>query len=84
MRRTQSVLQLSSHSAEGTLQATYAALVECVSCGLTAEELSRRAGVSVVLAKERLLAAEGAGKACRDESVEGLRFYTNRFLEEPA
>ena len=48
--------------------------------GLTAEELSRRAGVSVVLARERLLAAEGA--ACRDDSVEGIRFYHNRILLE--
>ena len=49
---------------------------------LTAEELSRSAGISVVLAKERLLSAEQAGKACRDDTVEGLRFYPNRFLTE--
>ena len=48
--------------------------------GLTAEDLSRSAGVSVVLAKERMLSAERAGVAVRDDSVEGLRFYTNRFL----
>ena len=30
----------------------------------------------------RLLITEKAGKACRDDSVEGLRFYPNRFLTE--
>ena len=51
------------------------------SSGLSAEELSRYAGISVVLARERLLAAEAVGAACRDDSVEGLRFYPNKFLE---
>ncbi|XP_015750640.1 PREDICTED: vacuolar protein-sorting-associated protein 36-like [Acropora digitifera] len=32
-------------------------------------------------ARDRLLVTEQAGKACRDDSVEGLRFYPNRFLE---
>jgi ESCRT-II complex subunit VPS36 len=36
----------------------------------------------VVLAKERLLAAEGRGLLCRDDSVEGLRFYPNLFLSK--
>ena len=30
----------------------------------------------------RLLITEKAGKACRDDSVEGLHFYPNRFLTE--
>ena len=30
----------------------------------------------------RLQITEKAGKACRDDSVEGLRFYPNRFLTE--
>jgi hypothetical protein len=29
----------------------------------------------------RLLVTEKAGKACRDDSVEGLKFYPNLFLE---
>jgi ESCRT-II complex subunit VPS36 len=37
--------------------------------------------ISPVLAKERLLAAETIGIICRDDSVEGLFFYPNRFLE---
>ena len=28
----------------------------------------------------RLLLAEQAGKLCRDDSLEGLRFYPNKFL----
>jgi len=49
---------------------------------LTAEELSRQQGLSVILATERLLAAETEGLLCRDYSVQGLRFYPNRFLTE--
>ena len=49
---------------------------------LTAEELSRKQGLSVILATERLLAAETEGLLCRDYSVQGLRFYPNRFLAE--
>ena len=33
-----------------------------------------------MLAKERLLAAEDFGRLCRDDSIEGLRFYPNLFL----
>lgn len=47
---------------------------------VSAEELSRNIGISVILAKERLLAAEQVGLACRDDTVEGLRFYTNKLL----
>ena len=36
--------------------------------------------ISVILARERLLAAEGAGLLARDDTVEGLRFFPNRFL----
>ena len=32
----------------------------------------------------RLLVTEGAGAICRDDSVEGLRFYPNKFLETEA
>ena len=36
--------------------------------------------LSVILARERLLAAETDGLVCRDDSVEGLRFYPNKFI----
>ncbi|XP_072040761.1 vacuolar protein-sorting-associated protein 36-like [Amphiura filiformis] len=50
---------------------------------LTADELSQNIGISVTLAKARLMTAEETGEACRDESVEGLRFYPNMFLNPP-
>ena len=56
------------------------ALVSAAPCGLTAEDLSRSTGVSVKLTKKRMISAEWAGIAVRDDSVEGLRFHTNRFL----
>ena len=58
---------------------TRESLDECGS--LTAEEFSRYAGMSVILARERLLAAEIEGDACRDDTVEGLRFFPNKFLK---
>jgi len=48
---------------------------------LSSEEFADRMKIAVALAKERLLAAERVGKLCRDDSIEGLRFYPNKFLE---
>lgn len=48
---------------------------------LSAEELARALGISLLLAQERLLTAESLGKICRDDSIEGLRFHPNRFLK---
>ena len=53
-------------------------LLEAYEC-LTADELSRHMGISVTLGKERLLLCEQQGKLCRDENVEGLKFYINKF-----
>ena len=74
------VLQLESAevTSEEILSATESAVVD--SGSLTAEELARLSGLAVVLAKERLLAAETVGRLCRDDSIEGLRFYPNLFL----
>lgn len=47
---------------------------------MSVEELARILNISILLAHERLLIAERLGKVCRDESVEGLRFYANLFL----
>ena len=63
-------------------KATEEALKDRKEAGLTAEELARSSGISVVLAKERLLAAEEEGRACRDDTVEGLRFFPNLFLQK--
>ncbi|NXW42030.1 VPS36 protein, partial [Nyctiprogne leucopyga] len=49
---------------------------------LTADEFAKLVGMSVLLAKERLLLAEKMGHLCRDDSVEGLRFYPNLFLTQ--
>ena len=59
------------------------------------QELSHVVNVSAVLAKERyvgivhtnihytarLLLTEQAGRVCRDESIQGLRFFPNKFLQ---
>lgn len=50
---------------------------------MTAEDLAQSEGISVILARERLLVTEKHGKACRDDSIEALRFYPNLFLETP-
>lgn len=47
---------------------------------MSAEELSQTLGISLTLAKERLLTAERFGKCCRDDSIQGLIFYPNLFL----
>ncbi|KDR12870.1 vacuolar protein-sorting-associated protein 36 isoform X2 [Zootermopsis nevadensis] len=73
------VLQLHSHSDVNVVKNTALALEDQGS--LTAEELAQMLGISVLLAKERLMTTEKYGKACRDESIEGLRFYPNQFLQ---
>ncbi|KAF9121926.1 hypothetical protein BGX30_002303 [Mortierella sp. GBA39] len=47
--------------------------------GLTAVELASAIQISVALAQEQLLMTESRGLICRDESVEGLRFFDNLF-----
>ncbi|XP_064405346.1 vacuolar protein-sorting-associated protein 36-like [Halichondria panicea] len=82
MRRFDSgvlVVQSLSHSEEVIIKTTAELIKE--SGSLTAEELSKHSGVSIMLANERLLGTEKVGLVCRDDSVEGLRFYPNRFLE---
>ncbi|VDP87139.1 unnamed protein product [Echinostoma caproni] len=74
------VLQLATENESRTLESTARIIEERSS--LTADELARFTGVPLLLARERLLAVEEAGLACRDDSVAGLRFYPNRFLTE--
>lgn len=73
------VVQLKTHSVEKTVPAT----AEFVKLnGLAnASQLADAQGITVILAKERLLAAEEKTLLCRDDSVEGLFFYPNKFLE---
>ncbi|XP_028655083.1 vacuolar protein-sorting-associated protein 36 [Erpetoichthys calabaricus] len=71
------VVQLQSHNEQEMITSA----VDNVSDkgSLTAEELAKLLGISVLLSKERLLLAEKMGNLCRDDSVEGLRFYPNLF-----
>ncbi|XP_064413849.1 vacuolar protein-sorting-associated protein 36 isoform X2 [Latimeria chalumnae] len=74
------VIQLQSHNEEEMV----ASALETVSDkgSLTSEEFAKLIGISVLLAKERLLLAEKMGHLCRDDSVEGLRFYPNLFITQ--
>ncbi|XP_046394760.1 vacuolar protein-sorting-associated protein 36 [Ischnura elegans] len=74
------VLQLQSHSDEKIVEKTLSMLEARNS--LTPEELAQEIGISVLLAKERLIITEKHGKACRDDTIEGLRFYPNLFLSD--
>lgn len=47
--------------------------------GIVATQVARDLRVSVTLALEHLGTAEAAGLLCRDEGVEGTRFYANEF-----
>ena len=73
------VLQSRSHDDNAVADAIADLIKEKAS--LTAEELAQSEGISVLLARERLLVTEKRGKACRDDTIEALRFYPNLFLE---
>lgn len=72
------VIQKQSCDNEDLLNKTVE-LVEKEEC-LSPLQLSARLFIPVQLARQRLDEAELAGKLCRDESTEGLRFYLNKFL----
>lgn len=72
------VLQLESHDEEEVIRDTTDIVKEKES--VSVEELARIKSISIILAQERLLTTERAGNLCRDESMEGLRFFPNLFL----
>uniref|UniRef100_A0A670Y812 Vacuolar protein-sorting-associated protein 36 n=1 Tax=Pseudonaja textilis TaxID=8673 RepID=A0A670Y812_PSETE len=74
------VIELLSHNEEEMVASALETVSEKGS--LTAEEFAKLVGMSVLLAKERLLLAEKMGQLCRDDSVEGLRFYPNLFVTQ--
>nr|XP_031834768.1 vacuolar protein-sorting-associated protein 36-like [Nomia melanderi] len=74
------VLQLRSHNDNAIVDVIADLIKERGS--LTAEELAQSEGISVLLARERLLVTEKYGRACRDDTIEALRFYPNLFLEQ--
>jgi len=73
------VLQLDSHDDEAVAVGTKEIVEQNES--ISAEELAKYISISLILAQERLLTAERFGYVCRDESIEGLRFYPNLFLQ---
>lgn len=73
------ILQLDNHNDEQVAEDVEKQLEEAGS--LSVEESARLMHISVLLAHERFLIAERAGKVCRDESIEGLRFYPNLLLK---
>jgi len=48
--------------------------------GLSAHQLAINCGITLALARQRLLNCESSGLACRDESIQGLTFLPNKFL----
>ena len=48
---------------------------------MTADNVAAHLKVNVVLMKELLLEAENKGFLCRDESIEGVRYYENLILK---
>lgn len=74
------VLKLATQNDENTATETRQLIDEHGS--LSAEQLSPLVHIPVILAKERLICAEQRGLACRDDTVEGLRFYANLFVEK--
>ncbi|XP_069747849.1 vacuolar protein-sorting-associated protein 36 isoform X1 [Narcine bancroftii] len=74
------VVQLQSHNEDEMITAALETVSE--KGFLSSEEYAKLVGISVLLAKERLLLAEKFGHLCRDDSVESLRFYPNLFLTQ--
>ncbi|OZC09585.1 EAP30/Vps36 family protein [Onchocerca flexuosa] len=72
------VVQLKEMSVETTVESTAELVTAMGTCNAT--KLAKCLGITVILAKERLLAAEAQAKLCRDDTVEGLTFYPNRFM----
>lgn len=75
------VLQLESHD-DSVVARDVAELVK-TQRSMSYEDLARHMSISIVLAQARLLAAEQVGAVCRDESIAGLRFFPNLFLDRP-
>lgn len=72
------VLQMESQDDEFVAKDTLEKVEAATS--LAIEELSKDMKISLLLAKEKLLVAERMGLICRDESIEGLRFYPNLII----
>ena len=49
---------------------------------LAPESYARACGISILLAKHSFVLCENRGLLCRDESVEGLHFYSSKLFYE--
>lgn len=75
------VVQQASHSDEET--AKRIAQMVTLKGPQTCAQISRSTRVALALAQEQLETAERFGFVCRDDSFEGLVFYSNFFLHPP-
>ncbi|KAF9559929.1 Vacuolar protein-sorting-associated protein 36 [Mortierella alpina] len=77
------VIQTMARYSDDEVSATIAKRIQQLppGAGLTAVELASAIQISVALALDQLLMAESRGLICRDESVEGLRFFDNLFAK---
>jgi ESCRT-II complex subunit VPS36 len=57
--------------------------VEVFGLGVTAQEAAQRFGWSIGVAIEELEMAEDQGTLCREEGIEGVRFWLNYFIDDP-
>jgi ESCRT-II complex subunit VPS36 len=48
--------------------------------GISPAEVSRALHVSIIVAKEQILLAEQKGFLCRDDTVNGIFFFANKFI----
>ena len=51
-------------------------------CGVTAQEAASRFGWSLGVASEELEMAEERGMLCREEAIEGLKFWQNHLIHD--
>lgn len=56
-------------------------ICDTTNCGVSAHSLAATIGLSTALSRQRLLSAENYGFLCRDESLQGLLFYPNKFIK---
>eukprot|EP00347_Sterkiella_histriomuscorum_P011328 403372873 len=73
------VLQSRAFNSEAFYQKLVKILIE--QPGLTADKLAQQLNINVILMKEQLREAEERGFLCRDESLEGLRYYDNLIIK---
>lgn len=57
--------------------------VDTFGLGITAQEAAQRFGWSIGVAVEELEMAEDHGILCREDSIEGVKFWLNYIVEEP-